>query len=313
MHRVVVLVVDGVIAFDAMTPVEVLGRAQTPQGAPAYQVRFAGPSTQAKSGPTVLAVPYTLDELANADTIFIPGREDPEAPLPSDVVPALRRAAARGVRLASICVGALDLAATGLLDGLRATTHWRAAGLLGRLHPRVDVDASALFVDNGQILCSAGAAAGIDLCLHLVAIDHGATSAADAARITVVPLTRDGDQSQYIRDDTLGTSTLTEALAWIEKHSAEQITVEDIAKSARVSARTLHRRFVNETGLTPSMWLARTRVRHAQQLLESTELPIDHIAATVGLGSGANFRTRFTDIVGITPSRYRQSTTLARM
>jgi transcriptional regulator GlxA family with amidase domain len=204
----------------------------------------------------------------------------------------------------------LDLAATGLLDGLRATTHWRAAGLLAARHEKVEVTPNALFVDNGQILTSAGAAAGIDLCLHLVAQDFGAAVAADAARTTVVPLTREAGQAQYVKDDTLGDSGLTSALRWIDEHARQPITVADIAAAASVSTRTLNRRFLNELRLPPSRWLARARVRIAQQLLETTEYPIERVAAECGLGSTSNLRARFTEIVGTSPSRYRRALTV---
>jgi len=310
MHRIVVLALDDVIAFDLSTPVEILGRVVDDDGMPLYRVRVAGPAESVRSGPMRIGVPHRLTELTDADTVIIPGRSDPTAQLDDDTISALRDAASRGTRIASICVGALDLAATGLLDGLRATTHWRAAGLLAARHEKVEVTPNALFVDNGQILTSAGAAAGIDLCLHLVAQDFGAAVAADAARTTVVPLTREAGQAQYVKDDTLGDSGLTSALRWIDEHARQPITVADIAAAASVSTRTLNRRFLNELRLPPSRWLARARVRIAQQLLETTEYPIERVAAECGLGSTSNLRARFTEIVGTSPSRYRRALTV---
>ena len=310
MHKVVVLALDDVIAFDLSTPVEILGRAVDSDGAPLYRVRVAGPDELVRSGPMQLGVPHRLAELRDAETVIVPGRSDPTVALGQDTIEALQDAARRGARIASICVGALDLAATGLLDGLRATTHWRAAGLLAARHDRVEVTPDALFVDNGQILTSAGAAAGIDLCLHLVDRDFGAAAAADAARTTVVPLTREAGQAQYIKDDTLGDSSLTSALRWIDEHARQSITVADMAAAASVSARTLNRRFLTELGLPPSRWLARARVRIAQQLLETTDYPIERVAAECGLGSTSNLRARFTEIVGTSPSRYRRALTV---
>jgi transcriptional regulator GlxA family with amidase domain len=310
MHRIVVLALDDVIAFDLSTPVEILGRAVDQEGTPLYRVRVAGPDESVASGPMRLGVPHRLTELQDADTIVIPGRGDPTAPLSQNTIDALQDAARRGVRIASICVGALDLAATGLLDGLRATTHWRAAGLLAARHEQVEVTPDALFVDNGQILTSAGAAAGIDLCLHLIDRDFGAAAAADAARTTVAPLTREAGQAQYVKDDTLGDSSLTAALRWIDAHARQQITVADMATAASVSARTLNRRFLAELGLPPSRWLARARVRIAQQLLETTDYSIERVAAECGLGSTSNLRARFTEIVGTSPSRYRRALTV---
>ena len=305
MHSVAVLALDGVIAFDLATPIEVFGRTTTADGSPAYEVVVAGPRRIATAGPTALTVPHGLDRLVHADTLIVPGREDPTAPLDPRADRALREAAARGARIASICVGAFDLAAAGLLDGLRATTHWRASGLLAARHPSIEVDPAALFVDNGRILCSAGAAAGLDLCLHMIARDLGGAAAAEAARVAVVPLTRDADQAQYIRDDALGSTGLARTLEWIEEHAAQPVTAADIARAAAVSTRTLNRRFADELRTTPSAWLTRARVRRAQRLLESTDWPIDRVAAECGLGSATNLRARFAGLVGTSPSRYR--------
>jgi transcriptional regulator GlxA family with amidase domain len=305
MHTVAVLALDGVIIFDLGTPIEVFGRTTAPDGSPAYEVFLAGPRRTAVAGLTTVTVPHPLSRLAAADTVIIPGRDDPTLPIDPRVIRAVQDAAARGARIASICVGALDLAATGLLDGLRATTHWKAAGLLTSRHPAVQVDPAALYVDNGQILTSAGAAAGVDLCLHLITRDFGGTVAAETARSAVVPLTRDAGQAQYIRDDELGSSGLSATLEWIEAHATEHLRVADVARFATVSARTLNRRFAVELGTTPSEWLNRARVRAAQRLLETTDWPIDRIARESGLGSPQNLRSRFTDLVGTSPSRYR--------
>ena len=256
---------------------------------------------------TTLSVPNPLSRLVEADTVIVPGRDDPTAPIEPEVLQALRDAAARGARIASICVGALDLAATGLLDGQRATTHWRATDLLAARHPSVEVDPAALWIDNGQLLCSASAAAGIDLCLAMVARDLGGLAAAETARSAVVPHTRDANQAQYIRDDDLGATGLITTLEWIEAHAGQPTTTADIARTAVVSTRTLNRRFAAELGTTPIGWLARTRVRRAQNLLESTDWPIDRIARESGLGSAQNLRTRFGDIVGTSPTRYRRA------
>jgi len=309
MHRIVVLALEDVIAFDLATPFEVMGRLADDVGAPLYRIRVCGPAASVQSGPIRIALEHGLQELDDADTVIVPGRSDPTQPIPDEVIAALRATARRGARVASICVGALDLAATGLLDGLRATTHWRATGLLAARHPSVDVTPNALFVDNGRVLTSAGAAAGIDLCLHLIAQDFGAAAAAEAARTAVVPLTREADQAQYIRDDALGDSGLTSTLRWIEDNAHHPVTVADIAAAASVSTRTLHRRFLDELHQPPSRWLARARVRIAQRLLETTDHSIDRIASDSGLGSAANLRARFAEILGTSPSRYRQALT----
>ncbi|WP_368498697.1 GlxA family transcriptional regulator [Herbiconiux sp. A18JL235] len=309
MHQVAVLALDGVIAFDLATPIEVFSRTLDEQGEQLYAVTVAGPSRTASAGPIDISVREGLDGIMGADTVIVPGRVEGSPPLDAATIAALRAAAERGARIASICVGALDLAATGLLDGLRATTHWRAAGLLADRHPEVEVTPAALFVDNGRVLTSAGASAGIDLCLHLVARDHGGAVAADAARAAVMPLTRDGDQAQFVRDDTLGGTGIEATLRWIEQHAHEPITVDDIARHATVSTRTLHRRFSEETGMSPSAWVVRARVRRAQQLLETTDRPVDRVAAESGLGSAANLRKHFAAVVGTTPTRYRTALT----
>ena len=311
MHNVAVLALDGVIVFDLSTPVEIFGRTLTAEGEPAYEVFLTGPRDAARAGVTTLSVPHPLSRLVEADTVIVPGRDDPTAPIEPEVIQALRDAAARGARIASICVGALDLAATGLLDGHRATTHWRATDLLVARHPDVEVDPAALWTDNGQLLCSAGAAAGIDLCLAMVARDLGGLVAAETARSAVVPLTRDANQAQYIRDDELGATGLAATLEWIEAHAGEQVTAADIARSAVVSTRTLNRRFAAELGTTPIGWLTRTRVRRAQGFLESTDWSIERVAREAGLGSAQNLRLRFGDIVGTSPTRYRRALGLA--
>lgn len=305
MLTVAVLAVEGVIAFDLSTPIEVFGRVADSDGSPAYEVLVAGPRRVVDSGPVAIHVPHALDALQRADTIIVPGRHDPASALDPRAIVALRSAAERGTRIASICVGAFDLAATGLLDGLRVTTHWRAAQLLADRHPNVDVDAGALFTDNGQFMCSAGAAAGIDLCLHIVARDLGGAVAAEAARSAVVPLTRDAGQAQYIRSDSVGGTSLTSTLAWMEAHAHENLTIAHVARHAAVSPRTLNRRFAEELGLTPSSWLVRARVRRAQQLLETTDWSVDRVAAASGLGSAANLRARFSAVTGTSPTRYR--------
>ena len=197
MHAVVVLALDGVLAFDLSTPVEVFGRSRLSNGHAAYRVRVCAPANEVDAGVLAIRAPWGLDALREADTIIVPGLADLVEQIPEEVLEALRAAAEGGTRIASICVGAFTLAAAGLLNGLRATTHWAAARELSRLYPAVDVDADVLFVDNGQILTSAGAAAGLDLCLHMIRRDHGSAVAADAARTAVMPLERDGGQAQY--------------------------------------------------------------------------------------------------------------------
>ncbi|MFC5060406.1 GlxA family transcriptional regulator [Saccharothrix xinjiangensis] len=309
MHTVVVLALDKVVPFDLSTPIEVFTRTRLPDGRPAYRLRVCGPGPAVDAGVLTLRLHWGLEALAEADTIIVPGRSQLD-PVPGKVLDALRRAAADGTRIASICSGAFTLAATGLLDGLRATTHWSAATELAARHPLVEVDPDVLYVDNGQFLTSAGAAAGLDLCLHLIRRDHGSAVAADAARLSVMPLEREGGQAQFIVHDHPPAprgSELEPLLRWVEDHCAEELTLEDIAGKAGTSTRTLNRRFREQTGTTPLQWLLRARVRRAQHLLETTDHPVDRIAAQVGFGSPTAFRDRFKRVAGTSPQSYRSA------
>ncbi|RKT88632.1 Transcriptional regulator GlxA family, contains an amidase domain and an AraC-type DNA-binding HTH domain [Saccharopolyspora antimicrobica] len=310
MHTVAVLALDDVIPFDLATPLEVFTRTRLPDGRAAYRLRICAAAPTVSAGLFTLHAPWGLDALETADTIVLPGCADPTAEVPSTVLDALRRAAERGTRIASICSGAFILAATGLLDGLRATTHWRAAPLLAARHPGIDVDPDVLYVDNGQFLTSAGAAAGLDLCLHVIRRDHGSAVAADAARLSVMPLEREGGQAQFVVQDLPAAprgSALEPLLNWLEDNAAHDLSLEDIAARAGMSTRTLNRRFREQTGTTPLQWLHRTRIRLAQHLLETTDHPVERISAQVGFGSPTAFRDRFKRVVGTTPNTYRNT------
>ena len=309
MHAVVVLALDGVLAFDLSVPVEVFGRARLPDGRKAYRVRVCAPKDEVDAGVLVVRTPWGLDALARADTIIVPGLADPTEQVPEEALDALRAAAESGTRVASICVGAFTLAAAGLLNGLRATTHWAAAKEFSRLYPDVDVDAGVLFVDNGQILTSAGAAAGLDLCLHMIRKDHGSAVAADAARVAVMPLEREGGQAQFIVHEPPGAdgSSLEPLLRWMEQNARRGLTLGEIAAHAKMSTRTLNRRFREQTGTTPLRWLQRSRIRHAQRLLETTGHPVERIAGEVGFGSTTSFRDLFKSLVGTSPRDYRRA------
>ncbi len=306
MHTVLVLALPDTIAFDLATPIEVLGRVRLPGGQPGYRVQVCGSEPIVAAGPLRLAVEQDLSALAYADTIIVPGRNSP-LPVPGPALDALRAAAATGVRIASICVGAFTLAAAGLLDGRQATTHWAAADQFRSAFPAVDLNPEVLYIDTGQILTSAGATAGIDLCLHLVRRDYGAAVAADASRMAVAPLHRDGGQAQYILrpDKRPANAGLGPVLEWLEAHAHEDLTLAVIATYAGLSARTLNRRFHEQTGQTPMQWVAAARIRRAQELLQTTDLGVDHIAHLVGFASPAQFRTQFKRISGVAPHAYR--------
>jgi transcriptional regulator GlxA family with amidase domain len=308
MHVVAVVALDGVNPFDLSIPCEVFGRVRLPDGRAPYQVRVCGVAKTVDAGLFEVRTGSGLRDLAGADTLIVPGVAEPTLPVPRALVASLRAAATNGVRVASICTGAFVLAAAGLLDGLRATTHWLAAAELARRYPAIDVAANVLFVDNGQILTSAGAAAGLDLCLHLVRRDHGATVAAHAARIAVMPLERDGGQAQFIIHEPPATdgASLEPLLRWLDENQHEKLSLERIARRAAMSSRSLTRRFREQTGTTPAQWIFTLRVRRAQHLLETSALSVERIAAEVGFGSTATLRDRFHQVVGTSPQAYRR-------
>ncbi|MCU1282486.1 MAG: Transcriptional regulator, AraC family, partial [bacterium] len=309
MHVVAVLALDGVVPFDLATPCEVLGRARLANGRAAYRVEVCGVARTVDAGAFQLRTRRTLRWLRCADTIVVPGVADLERPIPPAVLSSLRAAAARGTRIASICTGAFVLARSGLLDGLRATTHWLVAPELARLHPAVTVDADVLYVDNGAILTSAGAAAGLDLCLHHIRRDFGAAVAADTARISVMPLERDGGQAQFIvhAPPAGDGDSLRPLLDWLGRNLHRALTLRTIARRAAMSTRSLSRRFRAQTGTTPAKWVLALRVRRAQQLLETTAQPVERVAEQAGFGSTAAFRDRFVRLVGTSPQAYRRA------
>lgn len=307
-HVVAVLAFDGVVLGDLGTPCEVFGRARNAVGRALYEVRICSIAPEVRSEHVTLRTRWRLSSLRRADTVIVAGVDDVDGPFPPHLLRAVRRAAERGARVASICSGAFVLAATGLLDGQRATTHWRSAAELARRHPAIDVDPNVLYVDNGNVLTSAGAAAGFDLCLHLVRRDFGAAIAAEVARTAVMPLERAGGQAQFIvhAPPTSGGASMSPLLTWLEQNLHRDLTLPAIARRAAMSTRTLNRRFREQAGTTPALWVTRARVRHAQRLLETTGLSIERVAAEVGFGSSAVLRERFGRIVGTSPHAYRR-------
>jgi len=279
-------------------------------GAPLYAVSVcaATPSVTTDAGLT-MGVPAGLDAVRAARTVVVTPTSLAER-VPPAALAALRAAHARGARIMSLCTGAFILAAAGLLDGRVATTHWSECAQLAREYPRVRVDPRVLYVDDGDLLTSAGSAASVDLCLHVVQQDFGAEAAARVARELVVPLHRDGGQAQYI--DTpmpaqAGDDLLAATLVWLQAHLGEEVSVADLAARSAMSARTFARRFVASTGTTPYQWIARERVRLAQRLLETTDLPVEAIARSCGLGSAANLRKQFGRALSTSPNSYRRT------
>jgi len=307
MHTVAVLALPDVIAFDLTTPIEVFGRAVLRGGDPAYRVIVCAAEPEVPAGPVRIAVDSGLDALRRADTVIVPGRNDASAPTPDAEAAALREAAAAGVRIASICVGALTLADAGLLRNRLATTHWLAVDALAQREPTARVDPDALFVDDGDVLTSAGAAAGLDLCLHLIRRDYGMAVAADASHLAVAPLHRAGGQAPFVVRNPAhhATATLEDLLAWIETNAHRELTLADLAAAAHTSIRTLTRRFSAETRQSPMEWVIGVRVRHAQEMLETTDLPVEQIARRVGFAGASSLRAHFRRLVGVAPREYR--------
>ncbi|MFF8095209.1 GlxA family transcriptional regulator [Streptomyces sp. NPDC016675] len=308
MHTVAILVLDDVVPFDMAAPMQTFDWTRLPDGRRPYRVRLCAESPEVRTEGLSLRVDLGLEALETADTIIVPGRSEESGPPSGPVLDALRRAAGAGTRIASVCVGAFVLAEAGLLDGLRATTHWIAAAELARRHPRVEVLPDVLYVDNGQILTSAGAAAGLDMCLHMIRRDLGSAVAAHAARMCVVPLEREGGQAQFIVHEQPPVprgSEMEPLLRWIEDNLAGEVTLRAMAARAGLSERTFSRRFREQTGTTPLQWLLRARVRRAQYLLENGDHSIERIARQAGFGSPTAFRERFRRVVGTTPYAYR--------
>jgi transcriptional regulator GlxA family with amidase domain len=326
-----VLALDQVMGFELMIPGQVFGMANLAaaepgaadrnsdaQGPPEFGVRVCGPpssiSTSADWGLVEIRTSYGLDALAEADLVVVPGSHrfleepDPQA------ISALRAAADNGARIAAMCVGAFTLAAAGLLDGRRATTHWQWAGELARRYPEVDVDSRVLFVDEGPVLTSAGVASGLDLCLHLLRQYAGADLAARTARRVVIPAWRDGGQAQYIEHAGPADADhpLQPTIAWMEQNALDALDLRAIANHASVSVRTLNRQFREHFGTTPLGLLARMRIDRAQRLLETTGLTVDRVAEQSGFGSYASLRFHFLRTVGVSPQKYRQSYTAGR-
>lgn len=308
-HRVVALVYDGLCTFEFSIAAEVFGTHRSDM--PANWYRFALASLERRSARARggLRVPAEagLRAFRGAGTIVIPGWRDADEIPPRALLDALRRAHARGVRLVSICSGAFVLAAAGLLDGRRATTHWELADKLRARYPRIDIEPDVLYVDEGDILTSAGSAAGIDLCLHVVRRDFGAEIANRVACRMLVPPHREGGQAQYVQSPirTDGASGLAPVIDWAVGRLQARLTVAALARRANMSARNFARRFVAETGTTPHRWLTQQRLIAAQRRLETTRESVDDVARKAGFETAAAFRHHFRIALGTTPTSYR--------
>jgi transcriptional regulator GlxA family with amidase domain len=309
-HIVAVVAFDGVVLSDLATPCDVFGRVRDSKGRRRYDVRVCALHRQIRSEHLSMDVRWGLSILRRAGTIIVPGIDPIDRPVPERLIRALQRSVVRGGRVASICSGAFVLAQTGMLNGLKATTHWLAAAELARRYPDIDVNPHVLYVDNGRILTSAGAAAGLDLCLHLVRRDLGAEIAAHTARMAVMPLERAGGQAQLIVHEPPSihdNTAIGPLLLWIDQNLKKELSLPRIARQASMSTRTLSRRFLERVGATPAQWINRARIRRAQQLLETTGLSIEEVAAESGFRSASVLRQHFGEIVGTTPLAYRRN------
>jgi transcriptional regulator GlxA family with amidase domain len=308
MHHIAVLALDTVVAFDLAIPAQIFGHQDERHR---YKVSICAerPGPVATSTGFDIVARAGLPTVRRADTVIVPGFEHTEAQVPPAVVAALRAANRRGARMISICTGAFALAVAGVLDGRRATTHWRHAAELHRRHPEIDLDPGVLYVDEGRVLTSAGVAAGIDLCLYVVARDHGAAAANAIARRMVVAAQRGGGQAQFVERSVPepADDSLRQTRAWMLDRLDRPLSVAEMARHAMRSERSFARHFRAETGTTPLRWLHEQRILHARRLLEETDLPIEAVAARSGFGSATTLREHFGRAVHTTPTAYRRT------
>lgn len=308
MSRVALAVVDGIGVLEVAAACEIFG-VDRGLADPWYDFCVCGPDDARIGGWFRPDMPHGFDELATADTVIIPACRNPYEPPPPELVDAVRAAHAGGARVVSICTGAFVLAAAGVLDGRRATTHWLYADALAEKYPRITVDPGVLYTEDGAVFTSAGKAAGMDLCLHLVRHDHGAAVANEVARRLVMPPHRDGGQAQFIPAlISNGKDQLLDILLpWVTERLHQPLTVADLARHANMSTRNLTRRFNATTSLTPLQWLLRQRIYCAQELLETTDSSIERIAAQTGMGTAATLRRHFNRALGVAPDTYRRT------
>ncbi|MDN0195656.1 helix-turn-helix domain-containing protein [Streptomyces sp. S.PNR 29] len=313
LRNVAAVLLDGVHPFELGVVCEVFGLDRSDDGLPVYDfgvVSAEGRTLSTHVAGFTVSTPYGLDRLEEADLIAVPASDaNLSRDYPPELLAALRRAVERGTRVLSVCSGVFVLGAAGLLDGRRCAGHWRHAELLARRFPRAIVEPDVLYVDEDPVITSAGTAAGIDACLHIVRKEQGPEVANGIARRMVVPPHRDGGQAQFIERPLPRSScdTIGGVLAWMDQHLDQEVTVEQLAARAHMSPRTFARRFQQETGTTPYRWILRQRVLLAQRLLEATDETVDAIAGRTGFGTAAALRHQFVRAVGTTPNAYRRA------
>lgn len=308
MHKVVILALPNVVPLDLVIPLEIFSRARSIKGTLCYDVKICSQLKTVKNPYVSFKINHSLPILSRADTIVIPGTELTK-PIPKLIREQLIKAHKKGTRIISICSGAFLLAETGLLNGLNATTHWLGTEELQKKFPEVNVNPNVLYTDEGNIMTSAGACAGIDLCLHVIRKDFGAAVAAHSARIAVMPLERSGGQAQHINHDSSPNEpgSLSKVLDWIEANLERNLSLEKVAKKAGMSVRTLNRQFIKQTGTSPLKWILKARIRRARTLLETTQYSMTDIAEAVGFNSAITMREHFRTLVHTNPKSYRES------
>ncbi|MET8000043.1 helix-turn-helix domain-containing protein [Nonomuraea glycinis] len=307
-----VLAYDGMSVFEMGIVTEVFGLPRPEFDVPWYELTICAeaPGPVRVIGGASLHTPYGLDTFAAAETVIVPGVPDVTADPSPELIATLNRAYDRGARIMSICSGAFALAGAGLLDGRRATTHWRYAERFRRRYPKVALDPDLLYIDDGPLLTSAGSAAGLDLCLHVVRSDCGPAIANAVARRLVIQPHRDGGQAQFIEAPLTADPTddrIARSIAWALAHLTERITVETLADLAHMSTRTYLRHFTRATGTTPIRWLIHQRIQASLALLETTDTPIEKIAKAIGFDTSVTYRHHFTNIMRTSPSSYRSA------
>jgi transcriptional regulator GlxA family with amidase domain len=310
--RVVVLAFDGISLFHLSVAGLVLGGDRSASGLPPHEVRYCAlrPGRVHSSDGLDLDVPHGLEAMRRGDLIVVPSWNDPGHAAPAPLTAALRRAHARGAQIVGLCLGAFVLADAGLLDGRSATTHWGWRELFARRFPRIDFRPDVLYVDDGDIVTSAGTVAAIDCCLNLVRNRHGADVANRVARRLVTPPHRQGGQAQFVEQPVPALASenrLPGVMEWARENLAQPLALDALADAAHMSRRTFTRRFAQATGTTVGKWLSAERVARAQQLLETTELPIEQVAAQAGFGSALSLRQHFSGQLGTAPSAYRRA------
>jgi AraC family transcriptional activator FtrA len=308
MHTVALAAAGHLLHFELGVAYEIFGNPPLEATGRWYDVLLCGPGPL-QVGPFVVEPDHGLERLISADTVIVPACADVDEPPPAELIEAVRAAHESGARVASLCTGAFVLGAAGLLDGRRATTHWAHTAELSARHPQALVDPDVLYTDNGSVLTAAGKAAAVDLCLHLIHLDHGASIANTVARRLVMPPHRPGGQAQFVATpmQVTGDHMLAHLLAWVQQRLDQPLTVTDMAREASMSSRNLGRHFRSVTGQAPLQWLLTQRIRRAQELLETTDESVEAVALASGMGTATTLRRQFKRIVGVPPDSYRRS------